>query len=235
MSELPTNEIIQRVLNIRYAEKTGTAFTVTKNNTQFLITAKHIFEDIINNSEITLDVLTLKGWVSIRVIFHMYSDEIDIAVLELQQPQYLTPLFNNNLLSTKGAIFGQDTYFYGFPHNIHMENATSFNNVYPMPLVKKACISAISSDLFPNCMLLDGINNPGFSGGPVSFYNTQTKSKNICAVIHGYVNEHIPVVNAENEFVKNNSGIIIAYDIKFAVRIISQILNIDEDETNFLG
>ena len=108
MSELPTNEIIQRVLNIRYAEKTGTANNVTKNNTQFLITAKHIFEDIINNSEITLDVLTLKGWVSIRVIFHMYSDEIHIAVLELQQPQYLTPLFNN-LLSTKGAIFGQDT------------------------------------------------------------------------------------------------------------------------------
>ncbi len=240
MSELPTLEIIRRVLNIQFGRQAGTGFTVTKNSVQFLITAKHLFGDIKNDSEIELNILTSRGWSPVMVKYHMYSNDIDIAVLEFQGSRYSIPKYNNTRLSSTGVIFGQDVYFYGFPYVLNGGYATSFHSEFPIPLVKKACVSAINNDPYPNCILLDGINNRGFSGGPVTYYNNQTNSHNICGVISGYRPELKPVIDTENHYVENyyvkdNSGIIIAYDIKFAVKIISRILNLDENETNFLG
>ena len=245
MSELPTLEIIRRVLNIQFGRQFGTGFAVTKSSVQFLITAKHLFGDIKNDSEIELNILTLRGWSLVKVKYHMYSNDIDIAVLELQGPRYPVTKYNNTRLSSTGVIFGQDVYFYGFPYVLNGGYATSFHSEFPIPLVKKACVSAINNDLYPNCILLDGINNPGFSGGPVTYYNNQTKSHNICGVIMGYRPEQKPVKDinikdVENnyvmdKYVEDNSGIIIAYDIKFAVKIISRILNLDKNETEFLG
>lgn len=231
---LPTNEIIQRVLNIQYNEKLGSAFTVTKNDIQFIITAKHLFESVTDESEINISILQLDEWISLKVRVYLCQDNIDIAVLELLETKHITPVFHN-LLSTKGAIYGQDVYFYGFPYGIHMKNGTDINGNLPIPLVKKACLSAIECNLSSDILLFDGINNPGFSGGPVTFCDMNTLQKNICGVISGYLPESTPVINLEDKYVKQNTGIILVYNIKHAVEKIKDILSDNTISEDFYG
>jgi hypothetical protein len=84
----------------------------------------------------------------------------------------------------------------------------------------------------PRIWVLDGINNPGFSGGPVIF-KTGPEQK-ILAVISGYHLEPTEVVSSaaakkkapekrtQKQTVNLNSGFIIAYDIKYVVEAINK-------------
>ena len=73
--------------------------------------------------------------------------------------------------------------------------------------------------------VLDGINNAGFSGGPV--INGTGVDLKIAAVISGYVQEPTDVIRggadalaAAKDRVNLNSGFILAYDISYAVDLI---------------
>ena len=73
-------------------------------------------------------------------------------------------------------------------------------------------------------MLLDGHNNPGFSGGPVIFspYG-QLQDVRVAGVISGYkfAWDKVFIQDTETDLaVKYNTGIIIAYSIEYAVELI---------------
>jgi hypothetical protein len=76
--------------------------------------------------------------------------------------------------------------------------------------------------------VLDGINNEGFSGGPVVF-QTGTAQK-IFAVVSGMLMETVNVDSADpesnqkhpKETVKENAGFIFAFDIQYAVDVIKK-------------
>ena len=77
--------------------------------------------------------------------------------------------------------------------------------------------------------ILDGINNPGFSGGPVILGTGDNLQ--FVAVISGYYLEPTEVIrgnpapiapNAPKDTVNVNSGFILAYDIVHAVDIIKK-------------
>jgi hypothetical protein len=75
--------------------------------------------------------------------------------------------------------------------------------------------------------ILDGINNPGFSGGPVTL-GTGTNLR-IVAVVSGYHTEPTDVIRGDPRAAKGakdtvnvNSGFIIAYDISCAVDLIEK-------------
>jgi hypothetical protein len=77
--------------------------------------------------------------------------------------------------------------------------------------------------------ILDGINNPGFSGGPV-FFGTGDALK-VAAVISGYYLQPTEVIRGgaarlakgtPKDYVNENSGFIIAYDIAWAVDVIKK-------------
>jgi len=125
----------------------------------------------------------------------------------------ITQKYNVNL-NADGLAYSQEVYFLGFPFVITMPSVTNVNNAndgFPFPLVKKACVSALHTEEEPSLMLLDGINNKGFSGGPVCFYNINTNNLEICGVISGYYSD-------EKD---NNTGLIKAYRIDEARTIIS--------------
>lgn len=74
-------------------------------------------------------------------------------------------------------------------------------------------------------ILLDGINNPGFSGGPVIFYDYIKKKNKILGVISGYFNQTNKVESSPKiyfEYVEN-SGIIISYPSYYISDIIEKL------------
>jgi len=92
---------------------------------------------------------------------------------------------------------------------------------HPIPFVKKACLSSIVFSI--GLLLLDGNNNPGFSGGPVCFKFPENDTFKIAGVISGYrYNKTTVFDNTDKEtgmYVKENTGIVYAYDIKYALEI----------------
>lgn len=87
----------------------------------------------------------------------------DVAVFRLRRP--ITP--NHPLpLSVDDMVFGQDCYFLGFPLGLTFD----IGEFEYFPLVKRATVSAKNHRINGRpILLLDGWNNPGFSGGPVVF------------------------------------------------------------------
>ena len=102
--------------------------------------------------------------------------------------------------------------------------------------MKKAIFSGIDSGGGPPVTYLDGHKNPGFSGGPVVFANYfQGDRLEIAGVIAGYriqpvFVEEALVDNANRSsdytqkktvrFVRENSGLIVAFDINTIVTAI---------------
>ena len=101
------------------------------------------------------------------------------------------------------------------------------NMNFPLPLVKKGIVSMFDG----NIILLDGHNNPGFSGGPVVFHpNSHSNDLSVAGVIAGYRFDREPVYkNQEQEqkgkplgYYKANTGIIVTYEIRHALELIRQ-------------
>jgi hypothetical protein len=123
----------------------------------------------------------------------------------------------------KGLALGEDLYFLGFPYGIVMDFA-QLNNGYPLPLCKRACVSALGGTMpnFPD-MLLDGHNNPGFSGGPVIYSRSGPTGFMVAGVITAFMAMREPVhaQGTPTPFTYNyNTGIIHAYSIEHAVNMI---------------
>ena len=97
----------------------------------------------------------------------------DIAVFSLTGD--LTP--DLDLTPTiDGIVWGQDAYFLGFPFGIGFDLGGG-----SLPFVKKAIVSGLYKSINGvSLVLLDGINNPGFSGGPVVFCKMGTKELVCC-------------------------------------------------------
>src|SRR6202040_1966151 len=94
-----------------------------------------------------------------------------------------------------------------------------------MPYIKRCGVSGMDAD--SHLWILDGINNEGFSGGPV-IMGTGNDLK-IVAVISGYHPEPTDVIRgdakpdavaAAKDKVNLNSGFILAYEISHAVDLI---------------
>jgi hypothetical protein len=137
---------------------------------------------------------------------------------------------------SSGLFFGGDCEFLGFPYGGGWRATFDNKQWYWLPFVKHCGVSAMST-VEPKVWVLDGINNEGFSGGPVIF-RTGPEQK-VFAVISGYVLEPTAVVpsaakkvpvkkTAEEQNggarlkVNVNSGFIIAYDIAYAIDAIKK-------------
>ena len=218
------SEVLCRVVRIKYENYAGTAFTIENKGIQYLITAKHLFKNAGYPSSAVIEILIKREYLSIDVdIRYPENPKIDIAVMKFKHYQFVTPIYGNNN-STDGLIMGQDVYFIGFPYEYDDFLETFPESDFPIPFIKKACLSAFLKDE-TNTIILDGINNPGFSGAPVCFkkINSNDKSMSIIGVVSGYRNEIKPIINNNfNQipfFVQENSGLIIVYDIKYAYQI----------------
>ena len=145
------------------------------------------------------------------------SGEVDISVLapfERLTPTRPLPL----PASSEGLVYGQEAFFLGFPYGIGDRFLRETG--HPVPFVKRVTVST----LFGKPYLLDGHNNPGFSGGPVVFCSPGRKEFQVASVVSGYRWASAPVRDQGNkgtEFhLRGNTGIVVAYDANEAIALI---------------
>lgn len=212
-----TGNIIGRTINIKYNGSTGTSFAFDYDSKQYYITAKHVIENIKDGD--CLEVLYNKVWNkhSIKLVGH--SKNYDISVIVLDDCKIESePIIGDS----DNVVYSGDVYFLGFPYNI--SNLThKKDDILPLPLVKKGIISGFKNDEPVKTFFIDGINNPGFSGGPIVYRFPNSVEVKICGVVSGfrYELQRVKSIDETTEMdIKVNTGIIIGYGIEEAINLI---------------
>lgn len=195
-----TSNVLRRTLLIQ-ASETGTAFTIEVDNRQYIITAKHVVDTLPNEIESTIKVMKRGGWSELKVRIFKCDDPVDIAVLV--PPSQLT--INYQLEPTsQGLAVGQDAYFVGYPYG-SLLTYKSLPDVFG--LIKKAIVSGFGSmpEVRAQTILLDGYNNPGFSGSPVVFRDLSQSGivYKVAGVLVSFVFDASPVVKKKEEIRAN--------------------------------
>ena len=215
-----TSNIIQRMLHIRRADKTGSAFTLDREEKQYLVTARHVVEGIASGESIFIGLK--KRWEPIEInVVGVGEDEVDVAVLACQQQ--LSPTLQ--LEPSNMFAYGQEAYFLGFPFGWD-SGGERINNGRPLPFAKAGIISAFLSEDAPAVqkIYLDAHANKGFSGGPVVFSLLENQ-KELCVagVVVGYPKRFQPVVDDNGNTVahaQENPGLVLAISISHVVALI---------------
>ncbi|HSK81604.1 MAG TPA: serine protease [Thermoanaerobaculia bacterium] len=233
-AQVPTSNVLYRVIRLKTAASTGSAFTIEVDGKQYLITARHLLEGF--GSEGEVELWTEGRWSKVRArAIYPSRAAVDIAALDLGRPVTITfPLQP----SSGGLTLGQQVYFLGYPYGL----GSSVSAPVPpgfgeLPFLKSGIVSALDDrDPDANILYLDGQNNPGFSGGPIVFWHSASGNFRVAGVVRGYRNEALPVLKKKNLdnpgarayndlYTRANSGIVIGYDIRHivdAIRTTSQ-------------
>lgn len=181
-----TNNTLERVKKIGVGPVTAAAFTMEVDGRQYLITAKHV-------------IATLKGDEGEVQIFHgkEKSETLKVKLLRCPDPVDIAVLVPEKQITTAhplppidgNIVFSQDVFFVGYPYGddalstLMEETAVGF--------VRKATFSAQERRDGWVLYYLDGINNVGFSGGPVVFQDMTKADRpwQIAGVVSGYRND----------------------------------------------
>ena len=222
-----TSNVIRRTFHVRYGTKAGTAFAIDRGNRQYLLTARHVVPDIVDDD--ILHIFHEKQWKAFTVtVVGIGEGGIDVAVLAC--PVRLAPSLPLEA-SVAGFTYGQDVYFLGFPFGWDA-GGEDINLNFPLPFVKAGIASAITFN-DPAHFYIDAHGNPGFSGGPVVFKNPQGGSnefKVAGVVSNAPTPRRTPVVNSagkpvgtsggDGAFIAENQGFVVAMGIRHATEII---------------
>jgi hypothetical protein len=244
-----TTNVFRRVLEIRSGGSngiTGTAFTVDVDNREYLVTAKHMVQKL-TEKRAKIEIRTVDNWEPLEVTVYPCDGDVDIAVLI--PPRQLTVNFPLEPIGAKHRAFvGQDMLFVGFPYGASAGavSGRGMNGTYPMAIIKRGTWSGnLEEDGKAPVILLDGYNNPGFSGAPIVFREVgeQEVVFYVIGVISGFFPELTHVVvssdlkNGEDvskvdnwrlqkpgqilrdtdSFVPLNTGIVKGYPIDYAM------------------
>ncbi len=260
-----TNNALFRTFMIETNFGRGTTFSVDVDNREYWITAKHMFTGVktgpagvFTTKTVHANILSQIGdgdeghdlhWMTETFTALDPGKDIDILVLV---PDHLLLSYPRDFNLKAGADrvgFGADCEFLGFPYGggwkIQVADSTlpDSKTWKWLPYVKHCTVSARLNEKGLGIWVLDGINNKGFSGGPVLF-DTGPNQK-VFAVISAFHQEPLEVLPApssgqkqtssippspklpglkpkvpQKEIVKANSGFIIAFDIDSAIKAI---------------
>ena len=223
-----TTNVLQRIFHVNCGDGTGTAFAIDYDSRQYLVTAAHILDGF---EQTGIQIYHEQQWKNLNCkvvgrgnyIAGQDNGEPDVAVLATNRqiaPVHPMPA------SAAHIVLGQTIYFAGFPYGRMQNVQRELNRDFPLPLVKSGILSSVGFG--DGVLLLDGHNNPGFSGGPVVFVpNGQQPNRdtqfNVAGIVSAYPAPSEPVYNAEGKeigYIRNNPGIVIAYSIQRAIEYI---------------
>jgi S1-C subfamily serine protease len=219
-----TANVFRRTFFIRYGDATGTAFTVEQDKRQYLVTAAHVCEGI--KDGVTIFARRHDRWdewpVKIVGMGGHGMLEADVAVFAL--PHQISPSFPMPATS-QGIVWGQEVFFLGYPYGLH--TTLDVNNGYPLAMIKRGLMSGSRGDKSGGeTFLLDGHNNPGFSGGPVVFrpHNNASLDFQVLGVVSAYRTENVDVFfegKPTGLTSPMNTGIVVCPSIKRVTDMIS--------------
>jgi Trypsin-like peptidase domain len=212
-------EILSRTLYIKTLAGTGTAFKLDHNGKMYLVTARHVVAGL-PTEKATLQVWKVDKWEdypTVRILFPP-SEHADIAVFETDET-VLQPYTITAAQGSEGGTFGQQLWFLGYPDAWHTRNLA-------LPFIKRGTMSAVDPT-DPNAVVyyIDGFNNPGFSGGPIVFWDFSAHAYRILGVVQGYNPESAKIaVNgiSHDTNILVNSGILTGYSISHVFQAIDQ-------------
>jgi S1-C subfamily serine protease len=221
---LITSNIIHRVFQLRVPSgATGTCFAIEHEGRQYVVTAAHVVDG--EGPPYTFQILR-NEWAQVDFALTGVDPAADTAVFSA--PFQIAP--THPAPATQGdMVFGQRVFFLGFPYGIAIPDQGKINRTFPFPLVKAAHVAGFAKEGDRSVLLLDGLNNKGFSGGPVVFVPNEGRATNenpfrIGAVISGYRFANEPIYigpEAQSATVRENTGITISYDIRHALNLIA--------------
>jgi hypothetical protein len=157
------------------------------------------------------------------------GEAIDIVVLAPPEPLLPKAVANVNA-TDDGVMLGGNCEFLGYAFGGAWQAPFANGTKAWMPFIKHCTISASVES--PHMWILDGINNYGFSGGPV-FYGTGPTLE-VIGVISGFHTEPLDVIPNEpavkptkpmptpGATVNVNAGFFTAYSIEYATDAIKK-------------
>jgi hypothetical protein len=260
-----TNNALMRTFMLATNFGTGTTFSIDIDNREYWVTAKHMFTGVktgpagtFTTKTVQANILSQAGegeeghdlhW--IPTTFTTIDPGKDIDIIVLVPDHALLSDIAYKLASENASVpMGGDCEFLGYPYPFNGWKAQFSDGKQPekltavwLPYIKHCTVSGRINEKGMLVWILDGINNHGFSGGPV-LTGTGPNQK-VFAVISGYYPEPLEVLpeaargDAHTGFVppppplagKNhapppkqiveaNSGFILAFDLDAAIKAI---------------
>jgi hypothetical protein len=246
-----TNNILFRTLMVRTATEQASMFSVDVDGREYWITVKHLLTGAkhmpvgsVAAKRVSLFVLDPSSadqrWIPNNFSVLDPGKDIDIVVLAPEHSIRPTKL-NSLPISAEGAPIGGECEFLGFPFaGAWMANLKD-GGVYRMPFIKHCYLSGQINEP-QRIWVLDGVNNEGFSGGPVVIF-TGAEQK-ILGVVSGFRTETSDVVSVpiqqqpttsqngkqsganrpvkSKNVVNMNAGLIFAFDASYALEAIKK-------------
>ena len=254
-----TTQALFRTFMIQTTHGRGTVFSIDVDNREYWITAKHVFNGVENGpvgtfteKSVTADILSQSGdgddghdqhWSKYH--FTTIDPGKDVDILVLVPDNLLLQNYKRDFTLKTGAenaIIGGECEFLGFPYGGGWKSKLGTQWVW-LPFIKHCGLSGQISQNGLDIWILDGINNHGFSGGPVVIGGATDQK--VFAVISGYHTEPLDVIpdpvtgepmrspvppapllsqqsngGDRKKVVEANSGFILAFDIDAAIKAI---------------
>ncbi len=181
-------------------KETATTFLVEANGKAEWVTARHVFERTSYPAKTTVFIDQAGEWKAANVGV-IYSPVYDLAILHWPEMPEVAKGFP--ICDPKDSIgFETTLYFLGFPFG---QSTDSVGGTLPpnLPLVKRAWLAGSQAMGFKShpIMVLDAINNYGFSGGPIIRFSASVQPFQAClvAVTVGFHGESEPVSSEGKE------------------------------------
>jgi hypothetical protein len=222
-------EILSRTLFIKQkgSDGGGSAFRIEYKGKIYLVTARHVVEGVAESGAV-IEIRHSEKWEDYHTVKTLYppSPNVDIAVFETYetsaQPFTIEPA---GMSEKAGVTLGQQVWFIGHPFNMSSVLAKG-STITTLPFMKRGALSAIDASS-PDTVVfyIDGFNNPGFSGGPVVYWEFATRKYKILSVVIGYKNDTARALINDRQVDTNilvNSGILVSYSIKHAIDAIEK-------------
>jgi hypothetical protein len=214
-------EILNRTILIKVGNTFGTAFAIDYLGTLYIVTARHVVAEL-PESKAIIQVQRSNKWFEIRTVKTLFpaSKDVDIAVFETDEK--VPQPFQIESGGEGVVTMGQQIWFIGYPYGL----GSRFKNEHEAPFIKRGTMSAIDASN-PDAVVLyiDGFNNPGFSGGPIVYWDFSKHAYRILGVVQGYREDTAKVlINGQHVDTKLlvNSGILVGYSIDHAIQAIKQ-------------
>lgn len=193
-----------RTVRVNVPGAHGTGVVVGRHGRFWLVTARHVVNGV-DPQDVSI------GWsdVTLEPVEGPVGD-VDIALFEASRgPTPDLPLFTG----AEGVLFGQQVYFLGYPFGLGA-------GIEHYPFIKGALVSGVERRAGGRVWYLDGLNNPGFSGGPVVFKNHMNGRWQVLSIVSGYRADPAFVEGGGGGYILENTGIVETYDISFALDVI---------------